>query len=88
MDMNSSEAFLNNYDLEYYLGKVLTNNDENMKVKIKIYNFVNKHMFKNLFINEYMDDEEFWITIETGEDEVLDKLVLYKRVEFENWKSK
>lgn len=81
--MNSSEAFLNSYDLEYYLGKVLLDNKIDMKMKMRKYDFLNKYIFKNLFVNEYMDDKEFWITVETIDDEVLDKIVLYKRVDFE-----
>jgi sulfur relay (sulfurtransferase) DsrF/TusC family protein len=76
-----NEAFLNSYDLEYYLGKVLSDNEINMKMKK--YNFLNKYVFKNLFVNEYMDDKEFWITVETIDDEVLDKMVLYKRADIE-----
>lgn len=79
--MDLSEAFLNSYDLEFYLGRVLLDSKIDMEMKKKKYNFLSKYIFKELFVNEYMDDKEFWITVENGEDEVLDKTVLYRKEE-------
>jgi hypothetical protein len=77
--MKLSESFLNSYDIEYYLGRILLESDFDSETKKKRYDFLSKYLFKGLFVCEYMDDKQFLITIENEDDEIIDDMVLYTR---------
>lgn len=77
--MKLSESFLNSYDIEYYLGRILLESDFDSEAKKKRYDFLSKYLFKGLFVCKYMDDKQFLITIENEDDEIIDDMVLYTR---------
>ncbi|NRT34121.1 hypothetical protein BJV38_003293 [Clostridium beijerinckii] len=70
--------FLTSLRVENYLANTLVDEEIDNDYKKKINEFLNQYLFQDLFACEYIDAKKFVLTIEDGEDMILDSIVLYE----------
>ncbi|AVK50657.1 hypothetical protein AXY43_23030 [Clostridium sp. MF28] len=70
--------FLTSLRVENYLANTFVDKEIDNDYKKNINDFLNKYLFQDLFACEYIDGKKFVLTVEDGEDMILDSIVLYE----------
>lgn len=69
--------FLTSLEVETYLGNIINDEQLDKDYKLKVFNFLKKYMFKDLYACEYIDGSKYVLNVENDEDVILDSIVLY-----------
>lgn len=69
--VKSKEEVISSLELEDYLNAYINDEDNSLKDKIIMSNFLNDYMDKDLYVVEFFRDGNFYIRVENDKDEIL-----------------
>lgn len=69
--VKSKEEVISSLELEDYLNAYINDEDNSLKDKIIMSNFLNDYMNKDLYVVEFFRDKGFYIRVENSDDEII-----------------
>ncbi|MBN1052643.1 hypothetical protein DV092_11435 [Clostridium botulinum] len=67
-----NKRFLNSMNLEEYIAEIILNNDIDEVYKLRILEFLNKYLFRGLFVVLFLKNNSLIIQVENDEDLLID----------------
>ncbi|MGN2337890.1 hypothetical protein ACTFIN_07150 [Clostridium cagae] len=67
-----NKRFLNSMNLEEYIAEIILNNDIDEVYKLRILEFLNKYLFRGLFVVLFLTNNSLIIQVENDEDLLID----------------
>ncbi|ACD23133.1 hypothetical protein JW813_11510 [Clostridium botulinum] len=67
-----NKRFLNSMNLEEYIAEMILNNDIDEVYKLRILEFLNKYLFRGLFVVLFLTNNSLIIQVENDEDLLID----------------